>query len=288
MLSENALLVRLSVKYPSFSKTDKAVSHEVADQKNARQGAVKVLKTLIDTNHPAYKAVKTARGALYNVFASETAPWSDDGWYIIKAKGYDRFTEVMREKTDAFEIAVTDFLKVYPELVDQAPARLGDLFNADIFPSVEICAELFNSDIEVRPVPEAGDFRVTMSVNEKQKIAAQIQRKNDERVTQVTTECFDRAYSAISNMVERLEAFDPDRKGAKLYDSLVGNVRDIAELLPSLNVGDDPRLEQLAKDIGLRLTETDASTLKKDEGKRQEITDNARQIMNQIDDFIGQ
>ncbi len=65
-------------------------------------------------------------------------------------------------------------------------------------------------------------------------------------------------------------------------------MRDIADLLPSLNVGDDPRLEQLAKDIGLRLTETDASTLKKDEGKRQEVADNARQIMNQIDDFIGQ
>ena len=288
MLSEKALLVRLSVKYPSFSKTDKGVSLEVADQKNANQRAVKVIKTLIETTHPAYRAVKTARGALYNVFAAETAPWSEDGWYIIKAKGYDRFTEVMREKTDAFDIAVTDFLKVYPELVDQAPHRLGDLFDAEIFPSVEACAELFHSDVEVRPVPEAGDFRVAMSAEDKQKIVTQMQRKNDERVTQVTSECFDRAYSAISNMVERLEAFDPDKKGAKLYDSLVGNVRDIADLLPSLNVGDDPRLEQLAKDIGLRLTETDASTLKKDEGKRQEVADNARQIMNQIDDFIGQ
>jgi len=288
MLSEKALLVRISVKNPSFAVTDKGVSLEVADQKNANQRAVKVIKTLIDTTHPAYRAVKTARGALYNVFAAETAPWSEDGWYIIKAKGYDRFTEVMREKTDAFDIAVADFLKVYPELVDQAPDRLGDLFDADIFPSVEACKELFYSDIEVRPVPEAGDFRVAMSAEDKQKIVTQIQRKNDERVTQVTSACFDRAYSAVSNMVKRLESFDPDKKGAKLYDSLVGNVRDIADLLPSLNVGDDPRLEQLAKDIGLRVTETDASTLKKDEGKRQEVADNARQIMNQIDDFIGQ
>ena len=288
MLSEKALLVRLTVKHPSFAKTDKAVSHEVADQKNANKRAVKVLKTLIDTTHPAYKAVKTARGALYNVFAAETAPWSEDGWYIIKAKGYDRFTEVMREKTDAFDVAVGDFLKVYPELVDQAPDRLGDLFDADLFPSVEACKELFYSDIEVRPVPEAGDFRVAMSADDKQKITAQIQRNNDKRVSEVTTECFDRAYSVVSNMVERLEAFDPDKKGAKLYDSLVGNVRDIAELLPSLNVGDDPRLEQLAKEIGQRLTETDTDTLKRDEGKRKEIAADAREIMNQIDDFIGQ
>ena len=288
MLSEKALLVRLTVKHPSFAKTDKAVSHEVADQKNANKRAVKVLKTVIDTTHPAYKAVKTARGALYNVFAAETAPWSEDGWYIIKAKGYDRFTEVMREKTDAFDVAVGDFLKVYPELVDQAPDRLGDLFDADLFPSVEACKELFYSDIEVRPVPEAGDFRVAMSADDKQKITAQIQRNNDKRVSEVTTECFDRAYSVVSNMVERLEAFDPDKKGAKLYDSLVGNVRDIAELLPSLNVGDDPRLEQLAKEIGQRLTETDTDTLKTDEGKRKEVAADAREIMNQIDDFIGQ
>ena len=194
----------------------------------------------------------------------------------------------MREKTDAFDVAVGDFLKVYPELVDQAPDRLGDLFDADLFPSVEACKELFYSDIEVRPVPEAGDFRVAMSADDKQKITAQIQRNNDKRVSEVTTECFDRAYSVVSNMVERLEAFDPDKKGAKLYDSLVGNVRDIAELLPSLNVGDDPRLEQLAKEIGQRLTETDTDTLKRDEGKRKEIAADAREIMNQIDDFIGQ
>jgi hypothetical protein len=288
MLSEKALLVRLTVKHPSFAKTDKAVSHEVADQKNANKRAVKVLKTVIDTTHPAYKAVKTARGKLYNVFAAETAPWSEDGWYIIKAKGYDRFTEVMREKTDAFDVAVGDFLKVYPELVDQAPDRLGDLFDADLFPSVEDCKELFSSDIEVRPVPEAGDFRVAMSADDKQKITAQIQRNNDKRVSEVTTKCFDRAYSVVSNMVEQLEAFDPDKKGAKLYDSLVGNVRDIAELLPSLNVGDDPRLEQLAKEIGQRLTEADTDTLKTDEGKRKEVAADAREIMNQIDDFIGQ
>ena len=280
MLSEKALLVRLSVKHPSFAKTDKAVSLEVADSKNANKKAVKVLKTVIDTTHSAYKGVKTARGKLYNTFSSETAPWSEDGWYIIKAQGYDRFTEAMREARDSFDVAVADFLKVYPEL--------GDLYDASLFPSVEDCKELFYVDIEVRPVPEAGDFRVAMSADDKQKIVKQIQHKNDQRVKEVTTDLFDRAYDVVSNMVQRLEAFDPDKKGAKLYDSLVGNVRDISELLPSLNVGDDPRLERLAKEIGLRLTEADTETLKKDESKRKQVTDHAREIMDQIDDFISQ
>jgi|TARA_R110000824_G_scaffold745_1_gene4658 hypothetical protein len=288
MLGEKALLVRLSVKHPSFAKTDKAVSLEVADSKNANKKAVKVIKTTIDTTHQSYKGVKTARGKLYNLFASETAPWSEDGWYIIKAQGYDRFTEAMREARDSFDVAVADFLKVYPELVDQAPDRLGDLYDASLFPSVEDCKELFYVDIEVRPVPEAGDFRVAMSADDKQKIATQIQRKNDQRVKEVTTDLFDRTHDVVSNMVQRLEAFDPDKKGAKLYGSLVDNVRDIAELLPSLNVGDDPRLERLAKEIGLRLTEADTATLKKDEGKRKQVTDHAREIMNQIDDFISQ
>ena len=127
-----------------------------------------------------------------------------------------------------------------------------------------------------------------MSADDKQKIVKQIQHKTDQRVKEGTTDLFDRAYDVVSNMVQRLEAFDPDKKGAKLYDSLVGNVRDIAELLPSLNVGDDPRLEQLAKEIGQRLTETDTDTLKTDEGKRKEVAADARELMNQIDDFIGQ
>ena len=113
MLSEKALLVRLSVKYPSFTKTDKAVSLEVADSKNANKKAVKVRKTVIDTTNPAYKLVVSARGKLYNLFANETAPWSEDGWYIIKAQGYNRFTKAMREARDSFDVAVADFLKVY-------------------------------------------------------------------------------------------------------------------------------------------------------------------------------
>ena len=195
---------------------------------------------------------------------------------------------------NTLKVFITDFqllwdiLKVYPELVDQAHDRLGDLYDASLFPSVEDCKELFYVDIEVRPVPEAGDFRVAMSADDKQKIATQIQRKNDQRVKEVTTDLFDRTHDVVSNMVQRLEAFDPDKKGAKLYGSLVDNVRDIAELLPSLNVGDDPRLERLAKEIGLRLTEADTATLKKDEGKRKQVTDHAREIMNQIDDFISQ
>jgi hypothetical protein len=47
-------------------------------------------------------------------------------------------------------------------------------------------------------------------------------------------------------------------------------------------------LEQLAKEIGQRLTEADTDTLKTDEGKRKEVAADAREIMNQIDDFIGQ
>ena len=288
MLSEKALLVRLSVKHPSFAKTDKAVSLEVATSKNANKKAVRVIKTTIDTTHQSYKAVKTARGALYNTFASETAPWDEGGWRIIKAVGYDRFSEVIRTERDAFDIAKEDFKKVYPELVSQAPDRLGDMYDASLFPSVDDLDDLFYCDIEARPVPEAGDFRVAMSAEDKQKIATQIQHKNDQRVKEVTTDLFDRTYDVVSNMVQRLEAFDPDKKGAKLYGSLVDNVRDIAELLPSLNVGEDPRLEQLAKEIGLRLTEADTATLKKDEGKRKQVTDHAREIMNQIDDFISQ
>ena len=162
------------------------------------------------------------------------------------------------------------------------------MYDASLFPSVDDLDDLFYCDIEARPVPEAGDFRVAMSAEDKQKIATQIQHKNDQRVKEVTTDLFDRTYDVVSNMVQRLEAFDPDKKGAKLYGSLVDNVRDIAELLPSLNVGEDPRLEQLAKEIGLRLTEADTATLKKDEGKRKQVTDHAREIMNQIDDFISQ
>ena len=291
-LSNTAMLVRLTVKHPSFSKTDLNVSQEVADNKKANDNSVRVIKTLIDTKHHAYKAVKFCRGQAYNRFRDETAPWGDNGERIIKASAYDRFTKEMREIKDNFDVAVEDFLKIYPTLVDQAPALLGDLFDANLYPSVEDCRDLFSCEIEVRPVPEGDDFRVEMSAIDKQKIVKQIENKNNERLEQVTSDCFKRTHAVLERMINRLDNYNPEPnkdKGEKrnnFHDSLVENVRDLVDILPGLNVANDPRLDDLVTKMGTRLVETNADQLKQDTAKRSEVADHARDIMDQLNDFM--
>ena len=71
--------------------------------------------------------------------------------------------------------------------------------------------------------------------------------------------CFQRVYDAVGRMAERLSTYEPssaeDNAKNTFRDSLVYNVVELADLLPSLNITDDQRLTDLAKRLKADLAE---------------------------------
>jgi len=58
--------------------------------------------------------------------------------------------------------------------VENAKVRLGGLFRSEDYPRVEELRSKFSFETKVMPLPDAGDFRVTLGDEEKERIKRQI------------------------------------------------------------------------------------------------------------------
>jgi len=65
-------------------------------------------------------------------------------------------------------------------------------------------------------------------------------------------------------------------------DSIIENIRELVSLLPSLNITNDPALEQARRDLESDLAGVDPEILRESKETRKEIAEKADQILNNI------
>lgn len=69
-------------------------------------------------------------------------------------------------------------------------------------------------------------------------------------------------------------------------DTLVGNIRDLVKLMPSLNVTEDPALDQFRREIEDTLMKYTADTLRLSTRARTETAAAANNILQRMKDFM--
>ena len=109
-------------------------------------------------------------------------------------------------------------------------------------------------------------------------VAEQVQRAEG----MATRDCWDRLYKVVSKAAEKLA----DPKGI-FRDSLVENARELCELLPRLNVMDDPNLEAMRHSVEKALCVHDADDLRKSSIMRNETAAKLASIMDTMGAFYA-
>ncbi len=290
-LKEKALLVKFSRCSYSARKYDKKVSGEVEAKYNAKD-AGRYNKVLIakEALEKGQKASNEARTFVY----TQTLPWTDEGWRILTSANYLPFTQEMRKKIRAIDEADREFIDKYPDFKEEAKARLNGLYNEMDYPPVSEIARKFSCSIEFQPIPEAQDFRIPSDMSPEQIEA--IGKDLDERVKAATSEAvkdlWSRLYDVTSHAAERLSS--PD---LIFRDSLIQNITDLCELLPRLNLTNDPALEAMRQRIESSLTMFMPDELRpKDsdkpgekiikEANRRETAEEARKILKDLEGYF--
>ena len=147
----------------------------------------------------------------------------------------------MTEMRDEFYRLVDTFLHGYEWEITQASAKLGDLFDRDEYPSLDLLRNKFGFRLSYVPLPDSGDFRIDIGNEATEQIKSQYQDYYSTQLNNAMNDVWTRLHKALSNMSERLDYSDNDKK--KVFrDSLVGNVLDIVELLNVCNVSGDGQM----------------------------------------------
>jgi len=280
-ITEKAMLVRLSISQWTARRFDlKATNHVITDY-GAKKDSGRFNKMLVDVD--AVKTYQKAANEARTFHYENTLPWGDDDSRILPAKNYIPYTKKMRKFRESFEKAVADFVEMYPGLIDRAQNDLNGLFNAKDYPSAFDLPGKFNFAVNVIPIPAAGDFRVSLADDEIDQIKSDIEARVRDAISAAMRDAWDRLFKVVKHMADKLK----DQK-AIFRDSLIGNISELCDILPRLNLTDDPNLKKIIRDVKQSLAGLDPEVLRKHEIDRRVASDQAEGILKKMAAYVGE
>lgn len=280
-LTERAMTMNLSISLWQGYRLDKEASRKVTSQAGAALDAARVNKHLVPKE--ALAPVVTAAGAVRTHFYENTLPWRDNGDRLMTRKLFLTFIPAHETLVREFETAVETFLtRDYPHAIAQAEFRMGDMFNPDDYPPVSELRRRFRVNLDFDAITTANDFRVAIDQEHVDRVKAAMERAAEERIAGAMADIWRRLGETVGYFHERMA--NPE---AVFRDSTVENVHDLLELIPGLNVLDDPAIEQVRALIEEKLGGAAAKEIRKDPEYRAELAGEAKQIIDTMQGFMN-
>lgn len=289
-LSERAMLVSLHIGCWSGMTMDREVTEQVMETHSAEKDAGRYNKRLVASRFLSQVGTKISNARRTHKLL--TLPWEDNGSRILSTTGHQVYTEQMRLSRLAVEAAAKEFVAGLPEYVTEAKQRLGTMFDAEDYPDAKAVKGKFYIDVEIKPLPDAGDFRAKLSDASVKAIVADIEQRTNQRIERAMDNIYERIQDVTGKMVERLRAYEPGKPGEQrskgnFQDSLVYNIKEVADLIPSLNITGDQRLEQLRKELLDDLVEHSPEVLKADAKARKQTAAAADRIFKKVSSILA-
>lgn len=272
MLQDKSMLVDLVIRKWTATKHDKTVSSEI-EKAHAAHDAGRYNKRLIDKAHTA--TIETLAGQIRKYHYTRTLPWTDKGQRLLPSALFMDYRQDITSFKAQYLKARDEFLVLYPQLVTAARNRLGSMYDPQDYPSVDELRKAYDIELEIMPVPDAGDFRVTVDNEVRDEIREQITNAVQARQAAAVKDCYARMREVVGRIAEQCS-----KEKGKIYDSLMENTEDLVTVLSGLNITGDPTIAQLEQDIRGLLTPVD--TIRTSPTARKRVADTASDILNRI------
>lgn len=244
-LRNSSLLYRPSLSIWQARKKDKAASSEVTENAGAKAGAANVNKALLPDN-PKLEAIVKWGNQFRDFIYTNTLPWDDGGWRIGHASKHMEFMMKTGDMRREGERLVEEFMADYAAAIEQARFTLNDLFDPADYPGEDEVRAKFRFTLDVQTLASADDFRLIDGVpqDEVDLLVATATANAESRVKEAMETAFGRLFDVVQKFSYTLEQYGSG--GIKKFnDTLVGNITELVEAMPALNIIGDPKLNAL-------------------------------------------
>lgn len=244
MLEQLAVIANLTVHSWTARAHERRGDDAVVDAYDCggTPGAVgRYTKRLVDHTYHTYKVLVRSIGALRAAHRTMTLPWGEGGRLLPASllEDYKRDTERLG---DYFLESARVFQGGSKFIKAEAAQRLGRIYVEADYDGMT-APDAFSWAVTYTPVP-TDDFRVGMSAGMRKTMMESVRRVEREAVAGVVPEIVERMAAALQRVVT--VTGDPE---ARVYQSLLENVRTLGELLPNFNLLGDPRVAAVIADF---------------------------------------
>lgn len=279
-IATQCMVVNLQIGIWKGYRLDKELSRSITEQANAAEDAARVNKHLIPKD--VLKDVETAASSIRVHFYTKTLPWKDNGDRLLTRKAFMSFIEEHERRVALFQQAVDTFLSDgYLKAKDQAAFRMGEMFDPEDYPIPGALRHRFYAHLDIDPVSTAGDFRVDLDEDQLERIRGDMESAVEQRLSRAMADVWRRLADKVAKVYDRLKDED-----TVFRNSTIRNLDEIVDLLPDLNITNDPDLERIRLDIKATLCGYDPKELRDDRLKRSVASDEAKRIMEDMEGFM--
>jgi hypothetical protein len=278
-LAQRAVLMRVSLGLPGENRQDKPMSETVKSEHSLGSKSGRWIKQLFPDE--ALAPIKKLDNEARAYHAKVTLPY-DAGIGILPAPLIMEYGDKMREFSgQRANLVETHFLARYQEWVDWAKVEHNGTFDASLYPGVEDARERFYFKTEPVPIPDAEHYKSEISallgVD-----AESVNVRIADATVEAQRELLRRMIGPVKAMAEKLcEQPKNGKQDIVFRDTLIGNITEIAELAPKLNVGGDAAVDAFCSDMWALATYK-PDTLREDKTVRSEAAAKAAEIAKRM------
>lgn len=312
-LQETSVLMQFSAGLPGQSRKDKRTTAEVKAEKNLGANSGKWIKELYPAEALAdVKKLQNEARAYHETVTfpfggSVDADGDDQGKRkvglpsvgILPAPLIKEYGDKMREFAGRQEVLVEKFLSQGQAWVDWAVQEHNGTFDPSNYPG---CSAdfgrvvldmptwrekmkrkfyLFNAPL---PVPNAEQFTSAVSALLGVDVESVNLRVRDAAL-EAQKELLRRMIDPVKKMVEKLtQDPKPGKEDVIFRDTLIGNIRDMAALVPKMNLGGDPMIDGFAKEMEA-LTRYSPDALRESKETRKEAAEKAADVLKRLEGY---
>lgn len=289
-LKDFGLRVSLTVTKPQLTaKDDKATGD--AEAANDAHGAGQYRKDLYPKHlvAPITEVESTARALIKRRTIDAVLP---------SAKIFDFMTE-MSPFQIAFNQAVTVFMQNYSQILVQAQAQQGGMFDPTLYPDTASLRARFSWNLQLEPINDNSAFAhilAPMEAAQRAQIEALITQQVSRQHSSVTTDAVNKLREVVSRVAVTMAKQDRtvvnkktggiEVKAPIFRDTLLENITELTTFLGDYLDVLPPEVKPLVEGASA-LTNNKLSDLRDDPAQRKTVQKQAASLLSEIDEMMG-
>jgi hypothetical protein len=241
------MLYRPSLSVWTGRKKDKAQSEKANADAGAVDGAANVYKALLPDS-PELLAVQKAATAFRSWVYNTTLPWDDNGGRVARVEKHMEFMTEAGDRIRAMNDLVEEFIGSYDRSIEEARFKLNGMFNQSDYPTAFELRRRFAFHIECEAVPNSADFRIIdgLPQEEVERLVHDAQDGVERRINAAMADAHERLLEVVVKMATTLKQYG-NKEIKKFNDTLITNIQDLCAVMPALNLTNDKRLTEIAR-----------------------------------------
>ena len=288
LLSQVATIASVRAKALGMSRLDKDATRRAERDNNAKEGVARLSVSRLAGAEDKVKNIVSKHNDARLLVAENTTAWGDRRLLpnSLLEKVMTPWSVIKREHDDLVE----QFIVEAPALIQNAERNRGN-FNVQI-PTLEEIATAFDLSFNLEPVPDVSTYKSGNLDKAVEKVLKERFEANIKAAyTEAQVDAVQRLAKPLENLVGKMQAYD-ERESAKakglsvdksgtFRDTIIGNIKDIADVFGEWNLTSDPIIARLDQQLSA-FANIDADDLRNSEALRKDTAARAAKILDEI------